>query len=125
MSTVLLPMNRVAEARFSVVGVDDVVEGRVLLGVWLAGVAQARGVVDVGGVAVLPEPPTLPAGTSCHCWLAPPQSQYWAMRSPAVFEPAGTSTAMPLKRLIRRTWPSGDFSRRNCWFAPFRSCHCT
>src|SRR4051794_40483152 len=43
------------------------------------------------------------------------------MRAPAVLEPAGTSPAMPLKRLVRRTWPSGDFSRRKRWLGAARA----
>ncbi len=50
-----------------------------------------------------PVPLALPAGTSCHCCWAPAQSWYWAMWLPSALEPPGTSTAMPLKRLIRRT----------------------
>src|SRR5689334_3184078 len=100
MSTVLLPMNRTVELPPPAAGDgpgddagDDAGDGRALVGGWLV----LPPALPVAGVL------TDPAGTSCHCWLAPPQSRYCTTRAPSCLEAPWTSTAMPLKRLISRT----------------------
>ena len=72
MSTVSLPMNRFVELLPPPAGDEgedegedededeDEDDGRVSLGVGLAGAPLA-------GAVGVPAPPTLPAGTSCHC----------------------------------------------------------
>ncbi len=54
----------------------------------------------VGGVVGVVPPPTW---TSCHCWLAPPQSSYWTMFAPSAVDAPWTSTALPLLRLTSVT----------------------
>src|SRR5690242_675805 len=111
MSTVLLPMKPVAElpppppAPPPAPAAGDDADGhgeRVPLVAWLVGTLPP-GVVGVGVLPELPVLSMLPAGTSFHSWLAPPLSLFWATRPPSALEPFWTSTAMPLKRLIRRT----------------------
>ncbi len=72
-----------------------------------------------GGVVV---PPTL---TSCHCWWPAPVSVDWTMFVPSAVEPFCGPIALPLLRLISRTYPSEESARRNCWLAPLRSGHWT
>jgi hypothetical protein len=56
------------------------------------------------GLLYVPElPPPVPTWTSCHCWLAPPQSEYWTTLAPSDVDAPCTSTALPLFRLISRT----------------------
>ncbi len=120
MSTVLLPMKLFAGLLPPPAGAGAAGEaggadvGWLLLVAWLVGtlppgVAGVVGLAGKVGAALLPELPVfpvplmLPAGTSCHCWFAPFQSWYWAIWPPSALEPSGTSTALPLKVLIRRT----------------------
>jgi hypothetical protein len=52
-----------------------------------------------GGVVGVPAP----MGTSCHCWLLPPQSVNWTMLAPSAVDAFWTSSALPLLRLMSRT----------------------
>src|SRR5688572_10132429 len=68
---------------------------------------------------------SLPTGTSCHCWLSPPQSSYWTMPALSAVEAPWTSRALLLLRLISRTWPPAESASLHCWLVPLWSVHWT
>lgn len=70
-------------------------------GCWASGFGPARTRLEdhrnVDGSTLPPLP--LSTRTSCHCWLAPPQSVNCTTLAPSAVEAFWTSTALPLPRL--------------------------
>lgn len=47
----------------------------------------------------------------------------WTTLAPSAVEAPCTSTALPLLRLISRTWPASESARRSCWSVPSPRVH--
>ncbi|CAM5572066.1 hypothetical protein SALBM217S_06234 [Streptomyces griseoloalbus] len=69
--------------------------------------------------------PTRRTRASPTALVAPPQSSYWTTFALSAVDAPCTSSALPLWREMRRTYPSELSASRHCWLAAFRSVHWT
>src|SRR3954467_14058510 len=89
----------------------------------LANVVDGEDEDDALGVGLLGVG-LLPTGTSCHCWLVSPWSLYCCTTPPSAVEALCPSIALPLLRLMKRTYPPDESARLHCWLVPPLSVHC-